>query len=84
MSQNSQNLQNYSCGNKQRLATACRCLPRLKSGIKIIDMIDVEALKAYAYDTIGAIHEVTQAASVRMRRKAGRLAAFLVQIKVVL
>lgn len=51
------------------------------SGIKIIDMIDVEALKAYAYDTIGAIHEVTQAASVRMRRKAGRLAAFLVQIK---
>ena len=33
-SQNRQNLQNNSHGNMQRLATACRCLPRLKSGIK--------------------------------------------------
>jgi hypothetical protein len=33
-SQNRQNLQNNSHGNMQRLATACRCFPRLKSGIK--------------------------------------------------
>ena len=47
-SQNRQNLQNFSQGNMQRLATACCCLPRLKSGIKNANgMIDVEALKAY-------------------------------------